>query len=315
MPRELRPDELVDWTDVQLDAAFRAVETLPLARILNAGDHRADVAQQEIYNDANWKGYLPKGLKLRDTAARLSTGYAKRFWAQKGMVLGETIYLNGRILLKHLLEEVMIARRTNDLAPGRYLLLRYTDPGFEHIYYDVMKAPTPDLILYRGYTGKYPDGRRGWTAPLMRRFTFAQMGTRDHGLLFAGGSRPSEEDLLGPWRLEAIATSDQLVDMARLQVERGAGGRLRSVVDASATGHDRPLPPFVADHFQKNACPTLLRETRRVDHEYLLGRWTTGITGPFARLQLAGAPGLFHAEKGTSGPRRFTLYYALRKLP
>ena len=117
-------------------------------------------------------------------------GYAKRFWKQRGKYLGETIYLNGGILVKHALEEFTIERPTNDLDPGRYILLRYTDPVFEHVFYDVMKAVSPDLILYRGYTGRFPNGRRGLSAPLMRRFAFAQMGTADHALLFAGRVSP-----------------------------------------------------------------------------------------------------------------------------
>jgi hypothetical protein len=41
------------------------------------------------------KDFLPKGLPIRDLSARLSTGYAKRFWKRKGQFLGETLYLNG----------------------------------------------------------------------------------------------------------------------------------------------------------------------------------------------------------------------------
>ena len=84
-----------------------------------------------------------------------------------------------------------------NLAPGRYTLLRYTDPVFEHIFYDVMKMVSPDLILYRGYAGRFPEGRRGLSAPLMRRFAFAQMGTADLARLFEGGSVPSEDDMIG----------------------------------------------------------------------------------------------------------------------
>ena len=50
-----------------------------------------------IFNDEHFKGWLPKGLALRDIFARLSTGYAKRFWKQGNRYLGETLYLDGRI--------------------------------------------------------------------------------------------------------------------------------------------------------------------------------------------------------------------------
>ena len=295
-----------------MEDAFRREDTLPLEGIVNTGGHRIDVEHHDIFNDANWKGFLPKGLPIGDLAARLSVGYAKRFWKRKGQFLGETIYPGG-ILVKHALEEVTIDRPTNDLAPGRYLLLKYTDPVFEHIFYDVMKLVSPDLILYRGYSGRFPDGRRGWTAPLMRRFSFAQMGSADHAMLFAGGSIPAAEDMLGEWQLDAIATSNQLTKVARVQFERTAGSRLNSVCDTSATDQSLIVPDFVAKHFQGDVSPALQDEIRKIDGEYLLGRWTTEIGGPYAKLLLAGSQGLFWVEKRKGAPRRFTMHYVLRR--
>jgi hypothetical protein len=310
----LEPTQIVDWTDEQLDEAFRRADTLPLDGLANSGEHQVDVAHHEIYNDQNWKGYLPTGLLLRDMAAQLSQGYAKRFWKQGGRMLGETIYLNGAVLLKHELEEVVIDRPTNDLAPGPYILLRYTDPVFEHIFYDVMKAVAPDLILYRGYSGRFPEGRRGWTAPLMRRFSFAQMGMADHAVLFSGGSMVAEEDLQGSWRLDAVANSNQLTALGRLEIARGDDRRLRGVWDATTANHDVVVPRFVAEHFQGDDLPPLLSEMRKVDRTYIVGKWTTPLRGPYARLQAAGSPGLFHVEKRTRGGRQFTLHYVLTRI-
>jgi hypothetical protein len=309
---DLRPAEIVDWTDAQLDDAFRREETLPLEGLLNAGGHRIDVDTHEIYNDANWKGFLPKGLPIGELAARLSVGYAKRFWKRKGQFLGETIYPGG-ILVKHTLEEVTIDQPTHDLSPGRYLLLKYTDPVFEHIFYDVMKLVSPDLILYRGYSGRFPDGRRGWTAPLMRRFSFAQMGKADHAMLVAGGSTPAGEDLLGAWQLDTIATSNQLTRVARVQFERTGGLHPNGECDTSAAGPDLIVPEFVTKHFHGDVFPELQNEIRKIDGEYVLGRWTTDISGPYAKLLLAGSQRLFWAEKQKGAPRRFTMYYVLRR--
>lgn len=312
---DLQVNEIVDWTDAKLEDAFRHAETIPLDdRWVNAGDHRVDVGRHEIFNDANWKGFVPIDLPIRDVFARLSTGYAKRFWKQKGTFLGETLYLNGEILVKHALEEVTIDRPTNDLDPGRYILLRYTDPVFEHVFYDVMKLVAPDLILYRGYTGRFPDGKRGLTAPLIRRFTFRQMGTKDHTLLFAGGSIPTEDDMLGAWRLDAIATSNQATAVARVQFARTADGRLQSVCDTSAHSHNLLLPAFVSEHFQGDGFALLQTEIRKVDADYTVGRWTTDIRGPYAKMLLAGSPGLFYVEKPKGGPRRFSLYYVLTRV-
>ena len=63
--------------------------------------------------------------------------------------------------MKHSLEEFTLDRPQNDLDPGKYILLRYTDPVFEHVFYDVMKAADDGVIVYGGYAGQFPDGKRG----------------------------------------------------------------------------------------------------------------------------------------------------------
>jgi hypothetical protein len=54
-PPDLRPEEIVDWTDPQIDDAFRRAETLPLDQFVNAGEHQIDVEHHEICNDANFE--------------------------------------------------------------------------------------------------------------------------------------------------------------------------------------------------------------------------------------------------------------------
>src|SRR5262245_16697690 len=100
------PDLVVGYNDEQLDKLFRESGTLGLDSFRNSGEHRVDPARHEIFNDVKWKGYLPKGLPLGGMAARLSTGYAKRFWKKADCFLGETQYIDGRISLKHSLEEI-----------------------------------------------------------------------------------------------------------------------------------------------------------------------------------------------------------------
>ena len=139
----------------------------------------------------------PRGSPLRDIFARLATGYAKRFWKQGNRYLGETLYVDGRIRVKHSLEEFTLDRPVNDLDPGKYILLRYTDPVFEHLFYDVMRAADDGVILYGGYTGRFPDGKRGFTGLLMRRYSFAELGERDHEQLVRKGKRPAKDALNG----------------------------------------------------------------------------------------------------------------------
>jgi hypothetical protein len=306
--------DVIDWTDAELDEAFRRAETIPLGDPwINAGGHAIDTARHELFNDAHWKGFLPKDIPIRGVMERLATGYAKRFWAERGTFLGETIYLNGAILVKHALEDLTLDRPVNDLAPGRYVLLRYTDPVFEHIFYDVMKLVSPDVILYRGYAGRFPEGRRGFSAPLMRRFPFAQMGTVDHSHLFDAGAPPTEDDLLGTWHLEAVATSNRPTSLAEVTFARSPEGRLRSASRSTPNGSSLLLPRFVSEHFEGEALATFQTELRQVDRTYMVGRWTTTITGPYAKMLITGAPGLFHVQKAKGRPRQFGFYYVLTR--
>lgn len=126
----LDPTWLAGATSDQLGETFRRITTLPLEQIMSAGGHQVDFAARTIFNDEYFKGWLPKEttLPIRDIFARLGTGYAKRFWKQGQRYLGETLYLDSKIRVKHSLEEFTIEQPQNDLDPGRYILPRYTDP-------------------------------------------------------------------------------------------------------------------------------------------------------------------------------------------
>jgi hypothetical protein len=309
-----KPDfAMIDWTDAQLDDMFLRSEAQPLDGFLNAGEHRVDLHAHEIYNDQRWKGFMPKDLLATEATARLSLGFAKKLWKSKRGFAGETQYFGGTIATKHSVQDITLDRPTRDLPPGRYILLGYTEPVFEYLFYDLLKPISDDLMLFRGYTGRFPEGKRGWTAMLLRRYPFAQMGIDDHGLLFAGGLAPTEEDLLGTWRLDALYYSNQPVRLAGIRFDRSTSGQLQVDCDTSNSRQGLLLPKFVSEHFESGDVPTLQSELRAVDRQYLVGRWTTDIRGPYAKFLLAGAPGLFHREKGSARAPRFTLYYLLTR--
>ena len=306
----LDPTWLAEATNAQLAERFRSMTTLPLEQIMNAGGHQVDIAARTIFNDEYWKGWLPKGLKLplRDSMTRLGTGYAKRFWKQGQRYLGETLYLDGQILVKHSLEEITLDRRTDDLDPGKYILLRYTDPVFEHIFYDVMRAGNDGAIVYGGYAGQFPGGKRGFTGVLMRRYSFEQLGVRDHDQLFLKGDRGKPGELKGTWRLSGISTSNHATPIGELTFARGADGK--TVVRCEAASKPEiTIPSLVLDHFTASDAAGLERELRRVDARTIVGRWAADISPLYARF-ISASPGLFHRETEGS-KRRHILRYVL----
>ena len=311
-PTSLDPTWLAGATSDELADMFRRVPTLPLEALMNGGGHSVDVSTRTIFNDEYWKGWLPRGLALRDIFTRLSTGYAKRFWKQGKRYLGETLYLDGNILVKHELEAITLDRPTDDLDPGRYILLRYTDPIFEHLFYDVMRAADDGVIIYGGYTGRFPGGKRGFTGVLMRRYSFAQLGERDHQELFRKGTRPPRASLTGDeWRMDVVTTSNHATRVGTQSFFESAGGSLAARFET--VGEPSVLvPSFVVEHFKADDASKLERELRRVDAKTMVGTWTPDISPLYARF-VSAFPGLFHQD-GDKRNRRYTMRYVLTRV-
>jgi len=309
---DLDPNVLAEATNAELAATFRRITTLPLDQLMNAGSHQIDYATRTIFNDEQWKGWLPRGTKLplRDSMTRLAAGYAKRFWKQGRRYLGETRYLDGQLLVHHSLEELTVDRPTNDLDPGKYILLRYTDPVFEHLFYDVMRAGNDGVIIYGGYTGKFPEGTRGFTGVLMRRYSFAQLGVRDHQQLFLKGDRVKPGEVRGTWHLSGITTANHSTPIADLTFAPGAEGRTK-VRCVEVSKPEVAILSLVLDHFTTDDALTIERELRRVDAQTLVGRWAADMGPLYARF-ISASPGLFRRETDR-GKRRYILRYVLSR--
>jgi hypothetical protein len=305
------PAFLAEATTAELAALFRSMTTLPLDQLMNAGGHHVDYATRTIFNDEQWKGWLPKGttLPLRDSMTRLAAGYAKRFWKQGRRYLGETRYLDGQLVVNHSLEEVTIDRPTNDLEPGNYLLLRYTDPVLRNLFYDVMRG-NDGVIVYGGYTGKFPEGTRGFTGVLMRRYSFAQLGVRDHRQLFLNGDRLKPGELEGSWRLSGITTANHATPIADLTFTRGADGSAK-VRCLAVSKPEVAIPSIVLDHFSTDDTAAIAREMRTVDAETIVGHWAADINPLYAQF-ISASPGLFRRES-VRGKRRYILRFVLSR--
>jgi hypothetical protein len=147
----------------------------------------------------------------------------------------------------------------------------------------------------------------------MRGYTFAQMGVRDHKVLFEAASVAATDSLVGTWRLQVIDTSDHPTDLARVSFERMPDGRLAARCEAAVADDALLIPPFVLDHFTRPDAAAFESELRKVDAELVLGTWTTTLTGAYAQLLLTGARGLFHVAREKGRGRRFTMHYLLSR--
>jgi hypothetical protein len=303
---------MIDWTDAQLDEAFLRADAQPLDGFVNTGAYRIDAQSREICNDRHWKGFMPRGLPTSEATARLSLGFVKALWKTGSGFGGETHYFGGGVITAHTVEEVTLDRQVHDLPAGRYVLLGYKDALLGKLFYDVLKPVSPDAMLFRGYTGAYPRGRRGWTALLLRRYPFAEMGIDDYGPLAAGGRCPADEQLLGSWRCDALYHANRPLPIAGIRFSSDAGG-VEIDCEASDAFHRLLLHQLLAGHFDSAHVDAVRAELRRVDDRCMVGKWITDLRGAHAKLLLAAAPGLFQRESGAGVGRRFALYYTLTR--
>jgi hypothetical protein len=302
----ISPEELTGVSDAQLERIFQRCVTLGLDRLENRGTVRIDAASRKVYNDRVWKGILPQNLLLTEMATRLYTGYDKRFWKDGDRLLGETQYADGRIPVHHSLEEINLTKRTGDLDPGRYILLRYTDPGYP--FYDVMKVINDELVVYRGYTGLYPHGIRGFDAVLVRSYSFDRLTPDDHRALFQSSTAVAPAGLEGAWRLDLVAHANHAPGVAWLEFQLQPGGALKSRLRVSGLMEQMLLPQdfrswLESDNFQFD--PTTVRA---VDGNLAIGKWLRPAKGPEELLPL-GSLSLTQTEQIDG--RKYTGFYFL----
>jgi hypothetical protein len=301
----ISPDEMPNATDAQMERIFLRSQTLPMDRLVNRGAVRIDTANRRVHSDRSWKGFLPRGLWLTELSARSHTGYNKRFWMEDGQLLGETQYVDGNVLVPHALEELRLTERTGDLDPGNYILLRYTN-GWH--FYDIMKVINDDLVVYRGYTGDYPNGRRGFDGVLVRSYSFDHLTPADHQQLFSACSPVERSSLQGSWRLDLVAESNHAAGAAWLDFQGGKGGAVTSRLRVSGLMDQLLLPADFRKWLESSPGPDALR---RADDNLLLGKWLRPAQG-LEQLQTAGSFGLSQVEE-VGGTRHTGFYFLLTR--
>jgi cholesterol oxidase len=294
-----------------LEALFRRAPTLGLDTLVNAGTHAIDRDAGIVRNDRYWKGYFPKGHVLNALSSAIFTGFKKRFFEQDGRIAGITSDTDGRINARNTLEEVVIERRTGDLEPGRYILLRYVDPPWQG-YYDIFKAVNEHLLVGRVYLGVYPHGVRLFTFPMTRVYRFSDMTVDDHRELYGGGSVPTPQQLDGVWRMDAISNANHLGSVAYLKFDLKPDGRLESRYQLMGLMEGLVMPGFLSTHFQLRDFTPFHDEIRSVGPDFLVGRWVTTLPGGGASLPAASL-GILHTEEREDGRLRFGFHYTLSR--
>jgi cholesterol oxidase len=308
------PIDVVGKAEQELERIFQAAPTGTLDAMLNTdGPPVIDQARRQIVNRDYWKGFFPKGHILNQMSAAVFTSFRKKFWkAPDGRYLGKTSDTDKHILADNTLEEVEIKEQTGDLKPGRYILLRYTNPEWS-LFYDIFKVVNDEVLIGRVYFGTFPNGIRQFTFPMTRRYDYSQMTVTDHEQLWAKARVPTAAELQGAWRMDTISNANASSGVASLAFDNKPDGRLEARYQLMGLLEGLVVPSFVGEHFQLNDFTQFHDEIRVLDKDLMIGKWVTDLpaTGlPFRPDSF----GIFHAAKDPkTGKDSFGFYYLLHR--
>ena len=304
----LDPLEVVEMEEAELERLFRNRPTLDIGTIVNSGQRKIDVASGIIENDTCWRGFFPREHILNAMSAALFTGFRKTFQKEDGGYLGVTSDTDGRIRARNTLEEVTVGPDSGDLEPGRYLLLRYTDPPWQG-FYDLLKVVQNDLVIGRVYLGAFPNGVRLFTFAMTRVYRLSQMTAEDHRELYKLGAAPSPAELAGAWRMDVLSNANQMRSLAFLTFDLKPDGRLESRYQVAGLLEGLITPKFLKDHFELSDFTPFHDEIRKLGSDSLVGKYVTELPESLGPLAPEGSLGLLHFEEGG----RFGFYYLLTR--
>jgi len=292
----LDPLDVLGRSEAELEKLFRRCSTQSIDVMINQGGSPSiDVARRTIRNDRYWKGFFPKGHILNAMSSAIFTGFKKEFHKQGLRYVGVTSDTDGRITARNSLEEITVRKPTGTLEAGEYILLRYLDIPWTG-YYDVFKVINENLLIGRVYLGEFPKGIRLFTFSMTRIYGFAQMTMDDHRALFDTGSVPAKSDLNGSWRMEVVSNNNHLGGIAYLRFDVKPDGRLESRYQLMGLLDGLVMPSFAQDHFQLNDFTTFHDEIRKVDENFLVGRYVTTLSPEMAALLGSRPLGIFQTE-------------------
>lgn len=306
------PLKIVKEKEAELERIFGRAGTQEIAAIVNTGERSFDMAKGLIRNDTAWMGFFPRGHILNQLSMAFYAGFKKKFRRTDQGYTGATSDADERINVRNTLEEITLKERTGSLDPGRYILLRYSDPPWS-AFYEILKIIGPDLLAGRVYLGAFPRGKRLFTFSMSRLYGLNEMTAADHQALYQHAPAPAKEQLAGLWEMRAVSNGRDTGVMAYLKFDLKPDGRLEARYRFLGLIEGMVEPVFFQDHFRMNDFTPFHDEIRFVDRDFLVGKYTAaappGLFGVFG----PGSLGLLRQEAGTGGRPQVSFLYTLRR--
>jgi len=309
---EFNPLEVVNSREPELERIFSWAETKGMETMVNTGQRSFDLQKGLVRNDTVWKGAFPRGHILNQLSTAFYTGFKKKFSRTDKGIIGVTSDYDEVINVRNTLEEITLKERTGTLEPGKYILLRYTDPPWSG-FYDIFKVINDDLLIGRVYLGSFPKGRRLFTFPMTRVYTLNNLTVDDHRALYQSAPAPTREQLAGLWEMRAVANARDTGVVAYLEFDLKPDGKFEAHYRFLGLLEGMSEPVFAQDHFQLNDFTTFHDEIRYVEKDFLVGKYATALPSGLGRLFGPGSLGLLHQETSGGGTPQLSFYYSLRR--
>ncbi|MBS1786094.1 MAG: GMC family oxidoreductase [Acidobacteria bacterium] len=310
---DIKPQDALKYKEADLERLFKRLETGSIETMANSGEVNIDTDKGLIRNDTVWKGVFPQGHVLNAFSMALNASFKKKFTKQPdGKFTGVTSDSDGGINALNTLEEITITERTGTLEPGKYILLKYTEPQWRG-FYDVFKVINDDLLIGRVYLGSYPKGVRLFTFPMVRSYGLDNMTIADHKVIWDTGALPTKEQLAGLWEMRMVSNASNTGVVAYLKFDHKPDGRLEARYQFLGLIEGLADPTFGQDHFRLDDFTSFHDEIRFVNQNMLVGQYFTDARPPLLPLFGQDSLGIFQREQDASGKLRFGFKYSLRR--
>jgi cholesterol oxidase len=307
------PLEVLNYKEADLERIFNRVETQGAEKMINSGEVEIDTDRGLIRNDTVWKGVFPRGHVMNRLSTAFHASFKKRFSkGLDGKIVGVTSDSDNVINANNKLEEITITKRAGSLDPGKYILLRYTDPQWRG-FYDVFKVINDDLLIARVHMGEYPGGLRLFTFPMVRSYGLDNMTIADHRTIWDKSSVPTKDQLNGVWEMRMVSNANNTGVVAYLKFDHKPDGRLEARYQFLGLIEGLSESAFGQDHFRMDDFTQFHDEIRFVNNDLMVGKYFTDAQPESLPLFGPDSLGVFQRERDANDNARFGFYYWLRR--